>query len=399
MRNIILLMAGIFVLGTTITTRADILDRWTTNQITTNFSLDSLVYANGLYIATAEWDDAEEILSSVDGVHWAVQNGDYSYGSWGTAMNYSGGRFIGTGGWGTLTTSTTGTNWLVLPLPGWPTAFGLSAAAYGDGTFVCSGYTNEPGTDGTSVNVGEIIASTDGTNWMQAVLDPAGPISSIAFGPTAGFVAIGNYDGYSYTSYDGNSWTRSSIPGGSQVSYGNGLFIVPLNNGTNLVSNFGAFWSQQKTGLNAMLSGISCVNGLFYARAGSSYLATSSDGTNWFQYPQILPGSGIATDGSRIATSENAIIGVDQFSDDIYAGFVFLSDPLVDVQMTNPPASQVALSGLVGRNYQIQSAKVLTAGSNNWSTNLAIQLTNTPYVWTDDTATNSARFYRGVLLP
>jgi hypothetical protein len=61
--------------------------------------------------------------------------------------------------------------------------------------------------------------------------------------------------------------------------------------------------------------------------------------------------------------------------------------------------SPVALSGLVGRNYQIQSADMLTAGANTWRTNATLQLTNTPIVWTDATATNSARFYRGVLLP
>jgi hypothetical protein len=67
--------------------------------------------------------------------------------------------------------------------------------------------------------------------------------------------------------------------------------------------------------------------------------------------------------------------------------------------MTNNPSPKIAISGLVGRNYQIQSADVLTAGSNNWRTNAALQLTNTPYVWADTTATNSVRFYRGVLLP
>jgi len=79
--------------------------------------------------------------------------------------------------------------------------------------------------------------------------------------------------------------------------------------------------------------------------------------------------------------------------------FTFTSDVLVGIRTTNTPASSLAISGLVGRNYQIQSADVLPAGSNNWRTNLTLQLTNTPYFWNDNTATNSARFYRGVLLP
>jgi len=66
--------------------------------------------------------------------------------------------------------------------------------------------------------------------------------------------------------------------------------------------------------------------------------------------------------------------------------------------MTNNPTPKVAISGLVGRNYQIQSTDALGAG-NNWRTNAMIQLTNTPSIWIDVNATNSARFYRGVLLP
>jgi len=86
------------------------------------------------------------------------------------------------------------------------------------------------------------------------------------------------------------------------------------------------------------------------------------------------------------------------FGNIYYYGYALLSDPLVSIRMTNNPPSKVVLSGLVGRNYQIQSADALGAGSN-WRTNATMQLTNTPLVWTDSTATNSARFYRGVLLP
>jgi len=57
----------------------------------------------------------------------------------------------------------------------------------------------------------------------------------------------------------------------------------------------------------------------------------------------------------------------------------------------------VVLTGLAGRNYQIQSASNLGA-SANWQTNATLQLTNTPYLWSDS-STNAARFYRAVLMP
>jgi hypothetical protein len=71
---------------------------------------------------------------------------------------------------------------------------------------------------------------------------------------------------------------------------------------------------------------------------------------------------------------------------------------LVNLGLTNSPARKLALAGLIGATYQIRYASTLT-GANNWQTNLTIQLTNTPYLWADPAATNSARFYRGVLLP
>jgi hypothetical protein len=134
-------------------------------------------------------------------------------------------------------------------------------------------------------------------------------------------------------------------------------------------------------------------HGLFMGCAGN-YLATSTDGTNWIQYAKWLPSTNLATDGSRLVT-------VDRGGSwpPYYDGFVFTSDILVGVRMTNVPSRNIALSGLVGRNYQIQSADALVAGFNNWRTNVTLQLPSPTYVWTDSTATNSQRFYRGVLGP
>jgi len=80
------------------------------------------------------------------------------------------------------------------------------------------------------------------------------------------------------------------------------------------------------------------------------------------------------------------------------AGCAYTSGLLVGIQPTNSQFSNVLVSGLIGRNYQIQSSDTLGTTAN-WRTNASFQLTNTPYVWSDSTATNSARFYRGVLMP
>jgi hypothetical protein len=408
MRLNTLLLAGIFFLGIIVSTQADVLDHWSTNQITTNgYKMDSIAYGNGCYVATSELigGDQGEIYASVDGENWTpvyFNGGDN--GIWGLNLHYVSGCFVGTtGGYGQVATSLDGTNWTISQVPA-PLNFSPGDASSSDSLYVVVGAEN-----GTGV----AFYSSDGTNWTAASISPSvgAGISSAAYGTPRGtpprplapiFVAVGN-NGDEYISYNnGISWTRRSIPGGSQVSYGNGLFIVPLNSQNNLVSADGINWTQYSTGLTNQLGWIIYAHGVFISQSGS-YLATSSDGINWFQYPHPLPGATsqyetLATDGNRIATLGSVYVGFDGFADQ-YDGYVYLSDPLVGVRMTNNPASQVALSGLVGRNYQIQSANVLTTSSNNWSTNLTIQLTNTPYVWTDSTATNSARFYRGVLLP
>ena len=283
--------------------------------------------------------------------------------------------------------------------------FTPSAITYGNGLYVVVGSTN---------NVASIMTSPDGTTWTyrKAGISPGGPINGLAYGNRR-FVAIGNNDGNVYASGPlnaGTSWTQYAILGGSGISSANGLFFVPVNNNSNLLSTDGINWSLTATGLTNMLGAVTYGNGIFMAQCGisaaGSYFATSTDGTNWFQYAMALPNycgifdtsdfdSSLATDGTRLVSVGSS----DHNSGFFFNGFIYTSDVLAGIRLTNSPAANVALSGLVGRNYQIQSADMLTAGANIWRTNASLQLTNTPIVWTDATATNSARFYRGVLLP
>jgi hypothetical protein len=158
------------------------------------------------------------------------------------------------------------------------------------------------------------------------------------------------------------------------------------------------------------MGNVTYVSGLFMAQCGisisNSFLATSTDGTNWIQYARPLPNywtstydlpdpdGGMATDGTHLVC-----VGAPNATNDRYTNFIYTSDVLVGVRLTNNPPHSIALSGLIGRTCQIQSADSLNVGANGWRTNTTLQLPTTPYVWTDPTAPNSSRFYRGALLP
>jgi len=400
----ILLLAGMLQVSFLTDARADVLDNWTTNQISTNtFAFHHVVYGNGIYVAVGQYSDYGGFYTSADGLHWKLQYSEPN--SWNVTMNYSAGHFAGVClglGSGVADVSSDGTNWTttLFSINSAP-AFNPVAIAYGNGLYAIVGSTN---------NVASILTSPDGVTWTlrKAGTTPGGPINSVTYSANK-FVAVGNDDGYEYTSSGasfGTTWTQRSIPGGNKISYANGLFFVPLNNKTNLLSVDGINWSLNATGLTNMLGVVTYGNGIFMAQCGisrpGSYLATSTDGTNWFQYAKMLPNYcpipdttdfdvSLATDGTRLATGS----ATGSF---YYNGFIYTSDPLVGIRMTNNLSPKIAISGLVGRNYQIQSADVLI-GSNNWRTNVTLQLTNTPFIWTDTTATNSQRFYRDVLLP
>jgi hypothetical protein len=378
--------------------RADVFDNWTTNQITTNsFGFHHIVYGNGIYVTVGTAGESGGFYTSGDGVNWKLQYSEPN--SWFVTLNYSDGHFTAVsplnGGFNAADVSSDGTNWTTSLFYNYSFLFTPSAITYGNGLYVVVGSTT---------NVGSIATSPDDVTWTPASFYPSagGSIASVVYSPDADiFVALGNNDGYEYIYYDdGDSWYQYNIPGGNNIYYGNHLFIVPLNNQTNLISANGYNWTLKSTGLTNMIGKVTYGHGIFMAQCGVSF-ATSMDGTNWFNYAKPLPNSNtsgfddsLATDGSRLVAVGAVYTNIPY----LYNGFIYTSGPLVGVGMTNNPTPNVAISGLVGRKYQIQFSDALGAG-NNWRTSAIFQLTNTPYVWTDATATNSARFYRGVLLP
>jgi hypothetical protein len=371
---------------------ANAFGNWTTNQVSTNrFGLTSVVYGNGCYVAAGSFSDYGAIVSSEDGFNWTVRaDGGWpnpaGAPTWGLKVNFANGRFIASSAWGGTAVSTNGTNWA---LGSAPLSLYLYGATYGNGTYVAVGQL-EP-TFGTTIS--NIITSPDGINWTlrRSHLSEARVIADVAYG-TGGFVAIGASDGYKYRSSGGATWSRTTIAGGSAISFCNGLFVVPYGAGTNLLSSDGNTFVAVNTGIANMMGKVMLVNNLFTARTGN-YLTTSVDGTNWIQYPGNLPGVGLASDGVRLVTAG-------QTGSFYYNSFIYTSDGLVGLRLVNP-APTIELSGLVGRSYRIDyTGTFVNTGTNNWQMLTNLQLPSNPFTLTDLTATSSPqRFYRAVLLP
>ncbi|HTB85555.1 MAG TPA: hypothetical protein VK742_18045 [Candidatus Sulfotelmatobacter sp.] len=215
---------------------ADVLDNWTTTIITNQFIVgadtlvEHIVNGNGVFVAYEEEGDSGVFYSSPDGINWTRRYTDNN--SWGFNLSYSGGKFVGVGVL-EYAISADGTNWNVQFVP----SFGSEINPYYTGTassgsrYVMVGDTN---------NVGAIITSSDGTNWVYhpattnmnngimgniQVVVTGGHISSVAFGASK-FVAIGQNDGYEYfASGNLSTWTRTNILGGSSIYFANGFFL------------------------------------------------------------------------------------------------------------------------------------------------------------------------------
>jgi hypothetical protein len=370
--------------------RADILEHWTTNLVSSTAGMRCVVYGNGRYVAFGEYSDYGLILSSEDGKNWTQRSDGGSSGiSYSIGLTYAGGKFFALGGFGTSGVSDNGISWDTFSFPGYGTA---SSVAFGATLYVAACDSN------FSPDFG-LAGSGDGRNWTN--LAPSGPIGGVAYG-AGRFVAVGvkSHSGQSYTSTTGRTWILRTIPGGSDISFQNGIFIVPYAPGTNLISSDGINWAFAGTGLAGSIGKVLFSKGIYLSRVGANLVA-SANGTNWVQYASVLPGDStwqlnFATDGARIVTA-----GIGFFSPPYYHGFIYTSDELVGIRLSGGSPPTMAISGLVGRQYGLDVVDEMPATGNPlWHQLTTFPLLFNPTVIVDNTATNlPQRFYRAVLLP
>ncbi len=198
---------------------------WTLGSID-NFSWDSVVYGDGIFVAVH--GNGDEVSTSSDGITW--------------------------------TTFDSGTG-----------VFGWSAISYGNGTFVAV-QTN--GTD-------EVMTSPDGTTWTLGAAATSTYFYSVTF-IRGLFVAVG-LDTI-MTSPDGLTWTLCDTPANDHqwisVAYGSGLFVAIDNSGNTLTSPDGVIWTLRILPDGAWPYSITYANDRFVA-VGDGNAMTSPDGITW----------------------------------------------------------------------------------------------------------------------
>jgi hypothetical protein len=134
-----------------------------------------------------------------------------------------------------------------------------------------------------------------------------------------------------------------------------------------------------------------------YLALASPAVFTSTDGTNWIERNLSAPANPLWR--SVVFGPLNAVIvGYTQSAFPVVP-LAYTSSPFAALRINGGLPPQLNVSGLSGRSCRIDYTTNLLGAPSEWVSATTLLLTNNPVLWTDLTATNSQRFYRGVLLP
>ncbi len=284
-------------------------------------SHNSVAFANGTFVIVgANTTPIGHIITSTNGIDWAVQNAGVTNGL--SKVRYLNGAFWAGGNYGTLLKSTDGTNWSAITTPA--TSF-VGAGTYGNSRYIIAAsdkiLSSTTGNSGDwtlskpDAGIGDninfvgwlndrfyiftsgarIYTSTDGTTWTQYTTAPIASAGHQVFGGiyVNSTYCFYGYDGTSYgaffTSPDGDTFTevlpRPMSDVVQNLSYGNGTFVATGNGGLAYSTNNMASFRVPAGSLMASAYGA----GLYVAvgnAVGNAYLAVSS---NWDSWEDVTP--------------------------------------------------------------------------------------------------------------
>jgi hypothetical protein len=262
-----------------------------------------------------------------------------------------------------------------VPSADYPTGHVITAAAYGNGTFVA--YTSGGGrgfflspdaetwtkvTSPYSVNPvkmifadnkfvaiatsGEAIYSPDGTNWTQCTGLAPYQYRGITYGNGLFVTVHNNINERPYYSTDGIAWTRATTNNSGDmygVAYGDGKFVAVGLSGHVMVSDDGDVWQRLDSLPSANWWCVTYGDGKFVAGASNGNIAYSTDaGASW--------------------TVQSSLSSSSQWKDIIYEAGTFLA-----VSQNKTPNAAYSTNGIDWYDANApQYASVIAYGNNRF---------------------------------
>ena len=272
------------------------LDNWDSQTTISSFTVRSLIYVNGTYIAVGYIGNTGYIYTSTDLTTWTqrvsisnylffkvIYDGSYFYA---TAVTYLYNN--SDGGYCYVYKSSNGISWTssIVNVVDWEHLFSLasnSSIIVGVGWYIQEEEVGQDDYDDFQYFV--ILTSTNGTSWTRRIATGNRYYSrylwDVCYGDSL-FVAVGTYI---YTSSDGITWTNRHTPAVVlySVAYGDGLYVAVGTSGYIYTSSDGTTWTQ-RAALGYTLYSVTYSayrGGLFVAIGASGKIYSSPDGITW----------------------------------------------------------------------------------------------------------------------
>lgn len=220
------LFAAVSASGTIYTSPTGV--TWTLQTTFAGFSFNSIMFANGTFVACGSISGSPSVVTSTNGTSWTLHSVG---GTTGSAVNtfgcvYNGTQFVvATSNLGNniceVATTTAFVTWTVHTITGSGTGLQNDTVgqqiAYGNGAYVinCIDFSNN----------GFLFHSTNLTTWASTSISPANtPIRTVGYVDSS-FVAGGSIASkyLLYTSPDGSTWTNQQPTTGGLV---NGVYML-----------------------------------------------------------------------------------------------------------------------------------------------------------------------------
>lgn len=179
---------------------------------------ESIAYGNGTFVAVASSSDAQQVMTSLDGITWTPRNA--AVNSYWLSVTYGNGLFVAvaqSGAGNRIMTSPDGIAWTGRTVS---EANAWMSVTYGDGLFVAV----------ARLGTNRIMTSPDGINWTVRAAPEANGWYAVTYADGK-FVAVageGNAN-RAMTSPNGINWTAHAVPELNDwraVAYGNGMFVT-----------------------------------------------------------------------------------------------------------------------------------------------------------------------------